>query len=123
MLYQFSRPEIDRFIFISDIHFGVRNASIEWSDNMIDYFNNFFIPLLKKYSYKERIAVIIAGDFFDNRKHVDINILNIGADVMEKISSLCEVFTIIGNHDIYKKQDVDVASVRMFKYFKNVNVM
>lgn len=123
MIHQFSRPDIDRFIFIADIHFGVRNASIEWSDNMIDYFDNFFIPLLQNYVKQEKIAVIIAGDFFDNRKHVDINILNIGADVMEKISNICEVFTIIGNHDIYKKQDVDVASVRMFKYFKNVNVI
>ena len=43
-----NRPEIDRILFISDIHLGVRNASFEWIDNMTEYFDNFFIPLMRK---------------------------------------------------------------------------
>ncbi len=45
----FVRSDVDRVIFISDIHLGIRNASFEWIENMTNYFDNFFIPLIKKY--------------------------------------------------------------------------
>ena len=118
------RQDIDRIIFISDIHLGVRNASFEWIDNMTDYFDNFFIPLMKKYKDKgDNIAVIIAGDFFDNRQHIDINIMNVGAGIMEKLSAEAEIFVSIGNHDIYKKKDTNITSLRVFKSFKNVKLI
>lgn len=123
-MLRFNRDYIDKFIFISDIHLGCKNASIEWSDNIVNYFKNFFIPLLKtNLNDGKNIAVVIAGDFFDNRQNIDINIMNIGANIMEEISNICEVFIIIGNHDIYKKSDIDVSSTRIFKYFNNVHVI
>lgn len=119
-----SRPDIDRVLLISDIHLGVRNASFEWIDNMTDYFDNFFIPLMRKYKDKgDNIAVIIAGDFFDNRQHIDINIMNVGACIMEKLSAESEIFVSIGNHDIYKKKDTNITSLRVFKSFKNVKLI
>lgn len=121
---QYNKEDVDRIVFISDIHLGVKNASIEWVDNVTKYFDNFFIPLLKKYiNNNENVIVVIAGDFFDNRQHIDINILNIGANIMKKISSLVEVFVIIGNHDIYKKKDTDVTSLRLFEFFDNVHLI
>lgn len=118
------RPNIDRILFISDIHLGVRNASFEWIDNMTDYFDNFFIPLMKKYKTAgDKIAVVIAGDFFDNRQHIDINIMNVGASIMEKLSAEAEIFVSIGNHDIYKKKDTTITSLRVFKSFKNVELI
>lgn len=121
---QYNKEDVDRIVFISDIHLGVKNASIEWVDNVTKYFDNFFIPLLKKYiNNKENVIVVIAGDFFDNRQHIDINILNIGVNIMKKISSLVEVFVIIGNHDIYKKKDTDVTSLRLFEFFDNVHLI
>lgn len=121
---QYNKEDVDRIVFISDIHLGVKNASIEWVDNITKYFDNFFIPLLKKYiNNKENVIVVIAGDFFDNRQHIDINILNIGVNIMKKISSLVEVFVIIGNHDIYKKKDTDVTSLRLFEFFDNVHLI
>ena len=118
------RSDIDRILFISDIHLGVRNASFEWIDNMTDYFDNFFIPLMRNYKDKgENIAVIIAGDFFDNRQHIDINIMNVGACIMEKLSAEAEIFLSIGNHDIYKKKDTNITSLRVFKSFKNVKLI
>ncbi len=120
----YNRSDIDRVIFISDIHLGVRNASIEWTENIISYFDNFFIPLIRKYKdNNEKIIVIIAGDFFDNRQHIDINVLNIGVSIIMKLSEECEVFDLIGNHDIYKKKDNDISSLILFKYLKNVKLI
>lgn len=121
---QFTRTDINRVILISDIHFGIRNASFEWIENMTKYFDNFFIPLIKRYKEAgEKCIVVVAGDYFDNRQHIDINVMNVGAEVMQKIANECEVFVSIGNHDIYKKKDVDISSVKIFKLFKNVNLI
>lgn len=121
---QYSRENIDRVVFLSDIHLGLRNASIEWIENITSYFDNFFIPLIKKYKKsKESVALVIAGDFFDNRQHIDINVMNIGSQIMYKLSKEVEVFVIVGNHDIYKKKDTDITSLRLFDMFDNVNVV
>lgn len=109
---------------ISDIHLGVRSASIEWIENMTSYFDNFFIPLLRQYKDAgENIGVIVAGDFFDNRQHIDINILNVGIDIMEKLAKECEIFVSIGNHDIYKKKDTNITSLRVFKTIDNIEII
>jgi DNA repair exonuclease SbcCD nuclease subunit len=121
---QYSRENIDRVVFLSDIHLGLRNASIEWIENITSYFDNFFIPLIKKYKKsKETVALVIAGDFFDNRQHIDINVMNIGSQIMYKLSKEVEVFILVGNHDIYKKKDTDITSLRLFDMFDNVNVV
>jgi DNA repair exonuclease SbcCD nuclease subunit len=122
-MQQYSREDINRVIFLSDIHLGLRNASIEWIENITSYFDKFFIPLLKKYKKKEKVMVIIAGDFFDNRQHIDINVMNIGSSIMYKLSKEAEVFVLVGNHDIYKKKDTDVTSLKLFDMFDNVNVI
>ena len=37
----------NRIFLLSDTHFGVRNNSIEWLENQLDFFYNFYIPFLK----------------------------------------------------------------------------
>ena len=119
-----SRPNIDRVILISDIHLGVRNASFEWIENMTEYFDHFFIPLLQKYKEAgDNIIVVIAGDYFDNRQHIDINVLNVGLDIMRKLTAEAEVILSVGNHDIYKKKDTNTTSLRVFESFKNLKLI
>lgn len=119
----YNRCGTERVVFLSDIHMGVKNASIEWLDNICDYFNNFFIPLIEKYIKREKCILVIAGDFFDNRQSIDINVLNRGMDIIESLSSRLEVFLMIGNHDIYKKKDTDTTSLRVFTHIDNVHVL
>lgn len=120
---QLVKDDITKVVLLSDVHLGIRNASIEWMQNIINYFNDFFIPYLKRFTEKDKVLLIFAGDFFDNRQTIDINILNIGADIIEKISEIVEVYMLLGNHDIYKKKDLNITSLRIFKYFKNVKVI
>ena len=106
----------DEIIFISDVHFGVRNGSFEWLEIMQNYFKDFFIPLIRnEISSGKHPIVVVAGDYFDNRQYIDINVMNVAYNVMKEISSLCEVYMVIGNHDIYKKNDTDVNSLVIFK--------
>ena len=114
----------DQVIFISDIHFGVRNGSIEWLDNITDYFYRFFIPLVEdQIRKKHKPCIVIAGDYFDNRQSIDINVLNRAMDVMEKLADLCPVYAMLGNHDLYKKCDNDITSMRSMENIKNVTLI
>ena len=111
-------------VFISDVHFGVRNAAIEWNENIKDYFYNFFIPHVKSLKKRGRkTIVVVSGDYFDSRRHVDVNVMNTACDVMEKITELSDVYMLVGNHDIYKTVELDVTSLRCVKYIKGVHIV
>ena len=102
----------DQVIFISDVHFGKGN--IEKLQIMKDYFDNFFIPFVKQQKKSHNPCIIIAGDYFDNRQNIDINVLNVAIDVMKDMAKECQVYVVIGNHDIYKKCETDITSLKPF---------
>lgn len=112
-------------VMISDIHFGVRNNSLEWVENIKNYFYNFFIPYLKKISNK-KVSLIINGDVFDNRQSLDINVLT---TVLEIFNSILEInkemviYIVAGNHDSYKKKENDITSLAIFEQFDRIEVI
>ena len=117
----FVDQKITDIVFISDVHFGVRNGSMEWNDNIKDYFLNFFIPHIKTIKKRGRkVIVVVAGDYFDSRQHIDINVMNTACDVMENITKVAPVHMILGNHDIYKSNALDVTSLRCLKNIDNI---
>ena len=117
----FNDPGVTDIVFISDVHFGVRNGSVEWNDNIKHYFSGFFIPHLKSLKKKGRkVIVVVAGDYFDSRQHIDINVMNTACDVMEHITKVAPVHMIVGNHDIYKTSALDVSSLRCLKNIDGV---
>ena len=113
-----TKDPFDQIIFISDVHFG--KGSIEWLQNMKDYFDNFFIPFVRQQKKSYNPCVVIAGDYFDNRQSIDINVLNVAIDTMKDIAKECQVYVVIGNHDIYKKCETDVTSLKPFDDVENV---
>ena len=123
MTYKVGTKKIDyeRIFLISDLHFGVRANSLEWIQNQSQFFREFYIPFLKE-NVKPGDVLFILGDWFDNRQLLDIYVMNISVDIMMELASILPVHVITGNHDIYKKHDTDVNSLRTFKYIKNVEV-
>ncbi len=121
--YEASQIKIEykRIFMISDLHFGVRANSIEWLDNHLDFFYNFYIPLLKEKSQKGDILFIL-GDWFDNRQLLDINVMNKSIDLIFHLSDIIPVYFMTGNHDIYKKNDTDVNSLAAFRFIPNVTI-
>jgi len=108
-----------RIFLLSDLHFGVRTNSLEWLQNIQQFFKNFYIPYLKTNVQKED-ALFFLGDFFDNRQLLDINVLNVGIDTVIELSEILPLYFITGNHDIYKKYDTDVNSIAAFRFIPNV---
>lgn len=106
---------------ISDIHFGVRNNSIEWLEIHKDYFHNFFIPLLKE-NKKDGDALFILGDIFESRQTINILILNEALKIFTEIAKILPVYIIVGNHDSYRKLTTDINSTIIFKNINNITV-
>lgn len=110
-----------RIWLISDTHFGVRSNSVEWMEIQINYFKNFFIPLIKK-NYKEGDVILHLGDVFDNRQSLNIKVLNAAFDIFKELSEILPVHIILGNHDIFHKNSNDTNSVKILKYIPNIYV-
>jgi len=106
---------------LSDLHFGVRANSLEWLQNHARFFREFYIPYLKE-NMQEGDILFILGDWFDNRQLLDIYVMNTSIDIVIELSEVIPVHFITGNHDIYKKYDTDVNSIRAFKYIPNVTI-
>lgn len=119
-----NEPNITDVVFISDVHFGVRNGSLEWNNNIKNYFNDFFIPHVKSIQKRGRkVMVVVAGDYFDSRQHIDINVMNTACDVMEELTKVCSVYMLVGNHDIYKNNELDITSLRCLRNIKKVCII
>lgn len=111
----------NRIFMISDLHFGVRANSIEWLENHLEFFYEFYIPFLKK-NLKKGDILFILGDWFDNRQLLDINVMNKSIDVILDLSKILPIYFMTGNHDIYKKNDTDVNSLAPFRFIPNVTI-
>jgi predicted MPP superfamily phosphohydrolase len=111
----------NKIFLLSDLHFGVRSNSIEWLDNHLDFFYNYYIPYLKKHKQESDILFIL-GDWYDNRQLLDINILNKSIQIVTELAFILPIHMMTGNHDIYKKNNTDVNSLITFKNIPNVTI-
>lgn len=114
--------DIDSAFLISDIHFGVRSDSVEWLENIRDYFVNFFIPLIETKKGKKS-GVFVLGDVFDNRETINIEIFNVVIEVFAKIAKIMPVWIIVGNHDMYKKTDNQINSLQILSNIPNIIII
>jgi len=67
--------------------------------------------------------VFILGDWFHNRNELNVRTMNEGFENLKALSSLFDVSLIVGNHDAYLKNSIDVSSVWIFSSLKNVRII
>lgn len=112
----------DKIILLADVHYGVHVSSLEWLENITNYFQNFFIPFLKK-ERTENTCIVIMGDYFEDRQSLDINIMVHAIENMKELASYVPVYMMIGNHDLYKKSGLDRNSLACLEDIPNVHVI
>lgn len=100
-----------KIVLITDTHFGVRNDNSTFSDYQYKFYNDVFFPYLKSSGIK---TIIHLGDLMDRRKYVSF--LTLDRMRKELIAPLRQLdvtmHTIVGNHDTYYKNTVEVNSVQ-----------
>ena len=95
---------------ITDTHFGARSDSKAFSDYFYKFWTNTFFPYLIENDIK---TIIHCGDLMDRRKYVNFDTLNRMRKEFIKpmMDNDITMHTIVGNHDTYYKNTVDVNSV------------
>lgn len=104
---------------LSDIHF-TKKINRTWLEN--NYFTDQLSRLLDVYDFCEELGVedlIITGDVFDVWDEISLDFINQIIDVINKCP--CNIYTIIGNHDILlgNESSLDQSTLGfVFKYSK-----
>jgi len=95
---------------ITDTHFGARSDSKAFSDYFYKFWTNTFFPYLIENDIK---TIIHCGDLMDRRKYVNFDTLNRMRRefIQPMIDNGITMHTIVGNHDTYYKNTVEVNSV------------
>ena len=112
-----------RIWMISDTHFGIKGNSLEWLEIQKNYFYEFLLPLIRK-EYKPGDIFILAGDLFDNRQNINVLVNNTVLEIIEELKQYFDdVYILVGNHDIYRKNSNDINSIKQFNYLDKVHVI
>lgn len=100
----------------SDIHWGKsRDAEVKIATNI--QFMEKFTDFVAERNIKH---VIFGGDWFDNRNYISVKTQNRAYDCLKKLADIAKVYMIIGNHDAYFKESIDVNSIRTYADMKNI---
>lgn len=116
---------IHKIFMLGDLHFGVRNNSVVWKDDMFDFINRFLDDLPKHGFNCETDILMLTGDIFHSREFLNVMIGNNVIELFSKITTKFKrgVFVILGNHDVYYKRNNAVHTLKFIeKAFPNFNV-
>ena len=101
-----------KLIILGDTHFGMRGDSLEFHN----YYKRFYQEVFFPYIVENNITTIFQmGDLFDRRKFINFNTLYLSRQYFfNKVKELgLQFHTILGNHDIYYKNVLEVNSSQM----------
>ena len=110
---------VGKTIVFSDQHFGVKGNSPLRQKIGVQVVKDLIV-----YAKKNHVAnMIFCGDWFHSRSSVDVSTLDIAFKCIQALAKHCNIWMIIGNHDLYLKNSVEVSSVNIFKDIPNVRVI
>jgi len=107
---------------LGDTHFGSRNDSLVFHNLFRSFYENTFFPYLKEHGID---TVIQLGDLFDRRKYINFQSLALAKDYFfEQLESNgITLHTLLGNHDIFYKNTLNVNSTGLvLGEFNNVKM-
>jgi DNA repair exonuclease SbcCD nuclease subunit len=117
---------VKRIFVLGDLHLGVRNNSIEWSKIQHDFLVDFFLKKIDEEGFDPETDILIQlGDWHHVRESTNVRILDLSLRIANEFNKKFKrgVYVILGNHDVYYKDRVDVHSLLGFNdIFKNFNV-
>lgn len=102
----------------TDIHFGKKNNSLQHNQDCLDFVTWFCTKVLEDGDVSH---VVFMGDWFENRNAVNVMTMNYAYDSLKLLNSLnVPVYIIIGNHDLYHRENRKVFSTKVFEQFENI---
>lgn len=107
-----------RIALFSDLHIGVHKNDSEWQKIAL-LWCGWFCKELKKQKIDQ---IIFCGDWFHHRDSINVLSLNVANTIIKKISNICHLHLLIGNHDCYYKDTATINSIQQWSELDNVTV-
>lgn len=105
---------------ISDSHFGVKKSNPIFLKSQLRFFDECFIPYLEKHKIN---TIFHLGDVYDNRHNINVGVLNeFDSLIFEKLRGYL-ICILVGNHDTYFKNTIDIHSLKPYNKFPNINIV
>lgn len=114
---------MNKIIILGDVHFDVGNGNQSILENQLGFFQKQLFPYMKENNIK---TIIQLGDLMDNRNKVSVNVLHhLKKDFFDVMKTEnIELYTLIGNHDIYHKDTREIHSLELFhELYENFKVI
>lgn len=104
----------------TDIHFGKKNNSLQHNQDCLD-----FVHWSCERMKEEKVDMFVfLGDWFENRNAVNVLTLNFAQEACGLLDALgVPVYIIIGNHDLYHRENRKIFSTKVFEQFKNITMV
>lgn len=112
--------ENDEVALITDGHFGVHRFSEMFFESQMKFYREQFIPELKNKNIK---TIVHLGDFYDNRSNINNKLKLETYNFLKDDLKDFNVFIIVGNHDIYYKNTIEVTTLKLFEMLPNVTII
>jgi DNA repair exonuclease SbcCD nuclease subunit len=110
---------VEDIVIVTDTHLGVSKDSPIWHKVTIDLFKDILDTCLKKNIKR----IIHLGDWFDNRKALGVRTLSTSLSIAQMIrESNVELEVVLGNHDMFYKNQVRPNSLEIFSLYDNVTI-
>lgn len=110
--------ENEEIVTWSDIHFGKSNNSILHNERCL----SFIKWMISEAKARGITKSVFMGDYFHNRASLNVQTLDYGLEGMSLINDNFEdTYWIVGNHDLYFRDNRNVASTSIAHRFPNVH--
>jgi len=113
-------PNLDTIAAFTDLHFGMKNNSRE-HNMQCEQFLLWFIEQAQKQGCK---TCVFLGDWHHVRSAINISTLNYSVAGLRLLSAAFDdVFFIIGNHDLYFRDKLEIHSIPYIQEFDNIHLI
>jgi len=107
-----------KYILVADPHLGLWSSSDVWHNVAIKLFQSVADTCIRHSISK----IIILGDFFDERKFLNIKTLAAAMRISTVLKDF-DIFLIIGNHDTFFRDRVLPTSLEIFREHDNIIIV
>jgi len=117
--------DIRKIHLVGDLHLGIKNNAGEWLEIQKSFLLEDLIEKVDRDFDQDRDILIFEGDIFHSRESVNIRIQNESFAIFVQLAKKFKrgIYIILGNHDVYYKDNNTVNSVKSLSYLSdNIHV-
>lgn len=107
-------------LLVTDLHLGLRKDAEIWHKVQIELFQE----IIDTCSRNNISKIIHLGDWHDNRKALSVKTIITSWQIALMLEEVgIELYTLLGNHDIFYKNQLHPHSLKFFEKFQNIHII